>query len=142
MPTKKPCPGCDEVDPRRSADRCCYACEDKLRTHSRLVQQISEMKGWTEVKLAYAGGGTHEDAQEIINVILAVMPENCYGKRVVPEKFVNVFQELRNKISDLCNENYRLGHSHGSNLLKQLAEGNKSINDFDFHKKSAQEWNR
>lgn len=40
--TKKPCPGCGEVFPRRKANEVCHQCRERLDNHDRMVELVEK----------------------------------------------------------------------------------------------------
>ncbi len=49
--TKKPCPGCGEVSPRRAADEVCHECAKKLREHKELSESIEKLAAKKKTKI-------------------------------------------------------------------------------------------
>lgn len=136
MATRKPCPGCREVKPKRHADEVCGECRYKLKRFGELEKEnegLRHKSGLSECDFSKpfeARGATAELADAIFRA-MRNMPKR--GQRyLMPEAFD--LWGLWRDVQEIARSEYKRGLRAGTNLLRRLNEGSLSMDDF-LHRK-------
>jgi len=157
--TRKPCPGCGEVNPYRKPDKICDACHNRLLLADKLQAEMEKVEhGET---LAYLGERSYwnqrirfDDSDNSLRSLLHQLlmltkrhqverspyaPTGILGKIdqagsvgiIIRKDIAETITALRNQIDASLNDAYRDGFHDGHKLLMRLAEGNISVNEFE-----------
>lgn len=158
MGSKKPCPGCGQVKGGRSASKVCRECEVLLERAGWMEEQLAELdedeivvsfgKGAHWNQYIYTRSDTGRDLVDIFQRIanagsrpaltykakfnlLGVI--DAFGEKcvVMTEPLAEAIRDLRIAVQDALKLEYEQGKKDGQNLLRQLADGDISINDFN-----------
>lgn len=131
MGSKKPCPGCGEVDTRRRASDVCPECKFKLSHYGVVSKELAEVKKVLEdrgvEKVDFIIPFEAREGERRKFQIVAEVIDSMGGYAV---KGFNPYALLRG-ISDLSNDRYEEGVRYGTNLLKRLNDGTLSLEDFN-----------
>ena len=137
--TRKPCPGCGEVDPQRSADDVCHSCNRKILAYDSLKNQLKVYsEQWCEVPPPlhrrpkhYDEGVENKICMNILCDLLENLPTNSDGVLMGPRGLCDNLQSLRNAIVEAMEKRYKEGRENGSNLLRRLHDGDTSVTNFE-----------
>ena len=137
MATKKPCPGCGEVKPKRRANEVCAECLFKLSRYDDLEEEnkkLREMQDYVECyyTLPYESRGAHVAIALAIADLLSAMPKR--GNVPLVPATMDVHGVSR-RLIEIADSEYKRGLKDGTRLLQRLNEGSISMDDFLFHKR-------
>ena len=136
MATKKPCPGCGEVKPKRRANEVCNACMFKLSRYDDLEEEnkrLRETFDYVECHYVrpYESRGAHVAIALAIADLLSAMPKR--GNVPLVPATMDVHGVSR-RLIEIADSEYKRGLKDGTRLLQRLNEGSISMDDFLFHK--------
>lgn len=158
MRTKKPCPGCGEVDIWRKADEVCRECKIKISRFDELEKEtkkksevfvyFGERYHWNKYihtrgglessdlmkafhRLALAASKFSLNPPHIKDGILILDKVEGVGiGRIMDKETAEAFLALHKMIQPLIDSVYESGKRDGHNLLMRLASGDLAPNEY------------
>ncbi len=140
MATKKPCPGCGKIDPKRRADFVCGLCQFKLGRYDQIEHELQQHERHNDMPTAifdpFADVPSRDQGDRELQRILTniVGKRDHKGRALVTKEQKDALYDLLRWLTDALNSAERKGFKKGTNILARLNTGDMSITDYDFHK--------